>query len=319
MAAGLDAVAAGLAADQRDVEVVEERVEQPHRVGAAADAGDDGVGQPADEVEHLLARLDADDALEVADHHRERVRPDDRADDVVGRLDVGDPVAHRLVGGVLERAGAARHRDDLGAEQAHAGDVERLPAGVLLAHVDGAVEAEQRAGGRRRDAVLAGAGLGDDALLAHLLGEQRLAEHVVDLVAAGVGEVLALEQDARAAGVLGQPAGVGERRRAAGVRREQPVELGEERRVGAGGGVGGGELVERGDERLGDEAAAVRAEVAGGVGADEARQVRCVGHESWPRAEGWLPAVTSSATAARGSPPVTTPSPTRTASAPQAA
>jgi hypothetical protein len=123
-----------------------------------------------------------------------------------------------------------------------------------------------------------GAGLGDDALLAHLLREQRLAQHVVDLVAAGVGEVLALEQDARAAGVLGQPPGVGERRRAPGVRREQPVELGEERRVGAGGGVGGGELVERGDERLGDEAAAVRAEVAGASGPRKVAAV--VGHES---------------------------------------
>ena len=34
---------------------------------------------------------------------------------------------------------------DLGAEQAHPGHVERLPPGVLLAHVDDALEAEQRA------------------------------------------------------------------------------------------------------------------------------------------------------------------------------
>ena len=101
--AGLDAVAAGLAADQRDGLVRDERVEDAHRVAAAADAGDHRVGQPADEVEHLLPRLDADDALEVADHHRERVRPDHGADDVVRRLDVGDPVAERLVGRVLER------------------------------------------------------------------------------------------------------------------------------------------------------------------------------------------------------------------------
>ena len=53
---------------------------------------------------------------------------------------------------------------------------------------------EQRRGGRGGDAVLAGAGLGDEALLAHALGQQRLAEHVVDLVRPGVVEVLALEQ-----------------------------------------------------------------------------------------------------------------------------
>jgi hypothetical protein len=45
----------------------------------------------------------------------------------------------------------------------------------------------------------AGAGLGDDALLAHALGQQDLAEHVVDLVRAGVVELLALEIDLRAA------------------------------------------------------------------------------------------------------------------------
>ena len=106
----------------------------------------------------------------------------------------------------LRVAAAGRDRDDLGAEQPHPGDVERLPAGVLLAHVDDALEAEQRRGGGGGDAVLAGAGLGDDPGLAHPLGQQRLAEHVVDLVRAGVVEVLALEQDPRAAGVLGEAA-----------------------------------------------------------------------------------------------------------------
>ena len=76
--------------------------------------------------------------------------------------------------------------DHLGAEQPHAEDVERLPLHVLGAHVDVAVEAEQRADRRGGDAVLAGAGLGDDPALAHARGEQRLAERVVDLVRAGV-------------------------------------------------------------------------------------------------------------------------------------
>ena len=69
----------------------------------------------------------------------------------------------------------------------------RLAADVLLAHVDDAREAEQGAGRGGGDAVLAGAGLGDDPGLAQAPGEQRLAEGVVDLVGAGVGEVLALE------------------------------------------------------------------------------------------------------------------------------
>ena len=62
-----------------------------------------------------------------------------------------------------------------------------------LAHVDDALEPEARADGGRRDAVLAGAGLGDDALLAEPPREHRLAERVVQLVRAGVEEVLALQ------------------------------------------------------------------------------------------------------------------------------
>ena len=93
---------------------------------------------------------------------------------------------------------------DLGAEQLHPGDVQRLPAGVLGAHVDDALQAEQGARRRGGDAVLAGTGLGDHPGLAHALGEQRLTQHVVDLVRAGVVEVLALEQDRGPTGVLGR-------------------------------------------------------------------------------------------------------------------
>ena len=145
-----------------------------------------------------LAGLVADDSLEVADHDRERVRAADRSQQVVGALDVGDPVAHGLVDGVLERAASGADRHDLGAQQAHPGHVERLPPGVLLAHVDDALQVEQRAGGRGGDTVLTCPGLRDDATLPHAPGQQRLAEHVVDLVRAGVVEVLALEQHGRA-------------------------------------------------------------------------------------------------------------------------
>jgi hypothetical protein len=54
--------------------------------------------------------------------------------------------------------------------------------------------------------VLTRAGLRDHPRLAHLLGEQRLAQHVANLVGAGVVQVLALEQDLRA-DLGGQPLG----------------------------------------------------------------------------------------------------------------
>ena len=104
----------------------------------------------------------------------------------------------------------------LRAQQAHAEDVQPLPAHVLLAHVDDAFEAEQRAHRGGGHAVLARAGLGDDALLAHAPRQQALAQRVVDLVRAGVQQVFALQVDLRAAQRLAQPLGEVERRRTAG-------------------------------------------------------------------------------------------------------
>ena len=75
----------------------------------------------------------------------------------------------------------------------HPLDVRRLAADVLAAHVDDALEAEARAHRRGRDAVLAGAGLRDDPPLAEPLRDHRLAERVVQLVRAGVQQILALQ------------------------------------------------------------------------------------------------------------------------------
>ncbi len=111
--------------------------------------------------------------------------------------------------------------------------------------------------------MLAGAGLGDDALFAHAAGEQALAEGVVDLVRAGVEEVFALEVDLCAAELRGEAFGEVEGGGAAAVVVEEVVELGVEGGVGVGGGVGGFELFERGHQGLGDVAAAVGAEAAG--------------------------------------------------------
>jgi hypothetical protein len=66
------------------------------------------------------------------------------------------------------------------------------------------VPSSQRGRGGGGDAVLPGAGLGHEPRLAHALGQQRLAEHIVDLVRTGVVEVFALEQQSNAE-VLGQP------------------------------------------------------------------------------------------------------------------
>ena len=101
---------------------------------------------------------------------------------------------------------AAGDRPHFGPQQLHAEHVRPLAANVFLAHVDDAFQPEPGAGRGRGDAVLAGAGLGDHAALAHPHGQQRLAERVVDLVGAGVVQVFALQIDLRPAAEFGSAA-----------------------------------------------------------------------------------------------------------------
>src|SRR5205085_9144796 len=109
------------------------------------------------------------------------------------RLDVRDPIADGLACRLLQRAGAEFDRDDLCAEQAHPLDVGPLPAHVLLAHVDRALEPEAGADSRGRNSMLARACFGDDAALAEPAREDGLPERVVQLVRTGVEEVFSLQ------------------------------------------------------------------------------------------------------------------------------
>ena len=176
------------------------------------------------------------------------------------------PVAHRFVGRVAQGPRAGRHRHDRRPQRPHVEDVELLAADVFLAHVDRAFDAEEGAGRRRGDAVLAGAGLGDHPRLVHPLGQHDLADGVVDLVGAGVVQVLALQVDLGPAGVFREPLGVKERRRAADVVLQVIVQPRLKLGIGLRLLVGRGELIERVHQRFGHEPAAERAEPAQDVG-----------------------------------------------------
>ena len=191
-------------ADEAHTLVVQKFVKRTHGVRAATDAGDDRIGQATLFLEDLPARLFADDAMEVADHGRIRMRAQYAAQKVMRGADIGDPVAHRFVDGIFQGTRAGGHALHVGAEQAHAVDVQLLPPHVLFAHVNDAIHAEEGADGSRGDTVLACSRLGDDALLAHAAGQQALPESIVDLVCAGVQQVFALEVDLRAAEFFGQ-------------------------------------------------------------------------------------------------------------------
>ena len=113
----------------------------------------------------------------------------------------------------------------------------------------------------------AGAGLGDDALLAHAFGQQDLADAVVDLVRAGVVQVFALEVDLRPAEVLGEAFGVIQRAGAADVVALEVGQLFEEGRIALGLFVFGGQRVDQRHQGFSDELTAEAAEQAASVGA----------------------------------------------------
>ncbi len=110
------------------------------------------------------------------------------------------------------------------------------------------------------------AGLGDDALLAHALGEQGLADGVVDLVRAGVIEVFALQVDLRTAQAVRQPLGVVDGAGAPDVVLQFVGELGLEFRIVAKAQILLAQLLDRRDQCLGHVDAAVWSEVAAFIG-----------------------------------------------------
>ena len=80
-------------------------------------------------------------------------------------------------------------------------------------------------------AVLAGAGFGNDARLAHALGQHGLANGVVDLVRAGVVQVFALQKNLRAAHFPAGAGGMVHRAGTADKMRQFVVEFGHERGI----------------------------------------------------------------------------------------
>jgi hypothetical protein len=81
---------------------------------------------------------------------------------------------------VAEPGGHGHHRR---AQQLHAVDVQGLALHVFRTHEHVALQTQARGDGGAGHAVLAGAGLGDDPRLAHVLGEQRLADVLFTLCA----------------------------------------------------------------------------------------------------------------------------------------
>ena len=217
----------------------------------------------AGHIEKLFARLDPDDALEIADHHRERVRTEDGAD-AVDRVVVFFAVRFkRRVDGLLERLQPVGDFDDVRAEDLHPCDVGRLLLDIDRAHVDVAFQTEIRRGSGEGDAVLTGACLGDHLFLAHVFGEQGLAHAVVELMRAGMVEIFAFRVKLPAAAHrVREPFEMGNRRRPSLKLRADAAQLGDELARLTDAVIRLRDLRHRGFQLVIDKDAAVAAEVA---------------------------------------------------------
>ena len=258
---GVKTVARSLAAQQLNARVVDKRRERANRVRAATHARHDDVGQAPLGGKQLGACLVTDDTLEVTHELGERVRTRGGAENVVRRLNVGHPVAERLVDGILEGRRTGGHGDHLGPQHLHARDVEGLTLGVLTAHVDRAIQPQECGGRRGGHAVLARTRLSDDARLAQLFGEQSLTQYVVDLVGTRVVEVLTLEEDAHAAQIGRKARSLGQQGGTTGVVGEQVAQAMLEGFVAPQALPRSLNLLKGSHERLGDEAASEIAKV----------------------------------------------------------
>src|SRR5690606_35265301 len=199
MLARVDALAGCFDAVNLHGRIIEEGMEKAHRIGAATDTGNDGIGQPPLALQHLCLCLAPDHGLEVAHHCRIGMGTGDSADQIVGVLDIRYPVPQRFVHRIFQRARAGSNRNNFRAEKLHAEDVRLLPFNVGCAHVDDTGKAEACANGCGRHTMLARTRFRDDARLAHAPRKQDLAKAVIDLMAAGMVQLVTLEIDFRAA------------------------------------------------------------------------------------------------------------------------
>src|SRR5258708_29767708 len=90
--------------------------------------------------------------------------------------------------------------------------VRRLAPDIFFPHIDVARQAKESGRGRRSDTVLSCASFRDDALFAEALGQENLAESIIDLMGAGMAEVFAFQINSAPAERFAQTLGVHQRR-----------------------------------------------------------------------------------------------------------
>ena len=120
----------------------------------------------------------------------------------MGVFDAGGPFPHRLGYGVLQRGCARLYRNHLRSQKAHPVHIEGLADRIFLPHKDHALHPHEGGGSGGSHPVLPRPRLGDQAGLAHPLGQKGLSQHIVDLVGPGVVQILPLQIDLRPAQIF---------------------------------------------------------------------------------------------------------------------
>ena len=156
----------------------------------------------------------------------------------------------------------------LGSEKLHTKDVEFLAGAVFFAHVNLALQTEQGTDGCSRHSMLPCARLCNDSFLSHAHRQKALAQGIVDLVGAGVVEVLPLDRNLEP-GLRANAMGIGERGRASHVIFKVARELGPKRRISPCSLKFHFQLFDGGNQCFGDVAAPVVAKATTSIGTGE--------------------------------------------------
>ena len=237
-------------------------MKQPDCIGAAADTGDERVRQSAGRFQTLLPGFPADYRLQVPDQYRIWMRPGHGADNIERIVHVAYPVPHGFIHGILESLRTGSDFFNHGSQQFHPEYVHGLAPYIFGAHIDDTLEAKP--GGNRGSghAVLACAGFSNDAGFPHPLRQQGLAHRVIDLMGAGMIQVLALQVDLGAGQLAAPPVRVIQGRRPAHESFKVTVELCQEVLILNVLLIGAGQLVQGFNQGLSDKPAPVHAEMA---------------------------------------------------------
>lgn len=175
-------MATGFNTDQSHAGILDKVVKSTDGVGATTDTGNDSIRQLAHLFVHLRLDLSTNNPLEVTDNGGEGVGTDGGANEVMRSVQSSDPISQSLVDSVLQGLGTRRDGDNTATKHLDPENVQLLPPHILCTHENITLHAKLGADGGGSDTVLTGTRLGDNSSLTQSLGEENLANGIVNFV-----------------------------------------------------------------------------------------------------------------------------------------